>query len=90
MEEAMNIISTLGFPVAASIAMFYFATKFIENQIKQCAEREDKLVSAYKTNEDRFTTQIDRLTETLNNFNVTLTKIDARLEALEKAVNKEE
>lgn len=90
MEEVINIISTLGFPIFVAIALFYFATKFIENQMKQYAEREEKLIEAYKANEDRYTAQIDRFSEVLRDFNITLTKIDARLELLEKAVNKEE
>lgn len=90
MEEVINIISTLGFPIFVAIALFYFATKFIESQVKQYAEREEKLIEAYKANEDRYTAQIDKFSEVLRDFNVTLTKIDARLELLEKAANKEE
>lgn len=87
MDEIMNLISTVGFPVAISVAMFYFAIKFIENQVKQYADREEKLIAAYNSNEDRYTLQIDRLTETLNNFNITLTKIDGRLETLERKID---
>ena len=90
MEEVINIISTLGFPIFVAVALFYFATKFIESQMKQYAEREEKLIEAYKANEDRYTAQIDKFSEVLRDFNVTLTKIDARLELLEKAANKEE
>ena len=89
MEELINIISTLGFPIATAIGVFYFATKFIESQVKQYADREDKLISAYKANEDRYTAQLDKFSETLNNFNITLTKIDARLENLEKHFERE-
>lgn len=90
MDEIINVISTLGFPVFVAVALFYFAIKFIETQIAQYAEREVKLIEAYKTNEERYSAQLDKFTESLNNFNITLTKIDSRLEALEKAVNKGE
>jgi len=90
MEETVNIISTLGFPIFVALALFYFATKFIENQMKQYAEREEKLIEAYKANEVRFTAQLNKFTEILNNFNITLTKIDTRLEALEKTILKRE
>ena len=84
MEEAINLISTLGFPIFIAIAFFYFATKFIESQVKQYAEREEKLIQAYKANEDRYTAQLDKFSEILCDFNVTLTKIDSRLEFLEQ------
>lgn len=87
MDELMNLISTVGFPIAISIAIFYFAIKFIEGQVKQYTEREDKLITAYNANEDRFSKQIEKFNETLNNFNITLTKIDGRLEALEKKLD---
>lgn len=87
MDDVLNFVSQLGFPIAISIAMFYFATKFIESQVKQYSDREDKLITAYNANEDRFSKQIEKFNETLNNFNVTLTKIDSRLEALEKKID---
>lgn len=90
MDEFISIISQLGFPIAVAIGIFYFATKFIEGQVKQYGEREDKLIQAYNLNLDRFTSQIDRFNETLSNFNITLTKIDARLQVLEEAILKEE
>lgn len=90
MDEVVNIISTLGFPIATTIGIFYFATRFIEAQVKQYNDREDKLIEAYNVNLTRFTSQIDRFNETLNNFNITLNKIDTRLAVLEEAILKEE
>lgn len=90
MEDVINIVSTLGFPIFIAVAVFYFATKFIESQMKQYAEREEKLISAYKSNEDRYTTQLDKFSEILQDFNITLTRIDTRLQQLEKAISKEE
>lgn len=87
MDEIMNLISTVGFPIAISVAIFYFAIKFIESQVKQYTEREEKLIAAYKANEDRYTAQLDKFAAILQDFNVTLTKIDGRLEALEKKID---
>lgn len=88
MEDIVNVISTLGFPIATSIAIFYFAIKFIEAQVKQYSQREEKLIEAYKANEDRYSKQLDKFAESLNNFNITLTKIDSRLACLEEQLRK--
>lgn len=84
MDTVISIISQLGFPVAAAVAVFWFGIKFIENQLKQYADREQKLIAAYNANEDRFMAQLDKFSQILTDFNVTLNKIDARLEYLEK------
>jgi hypothetical protein len=88
MEDIVNVISTLGFPIATSIAIFYFAIKFVEAQVKQYSQREQNLIEAYKANEDRYAKQLDKFAESLNNFNITLTKIDSRLAWLEEQLRK--
>ena len=90
MEEIINLVSTLGFPIAVAVAVFYFGIKFIEGQVKQYAEREDKLIAAYNANLDRFTSQLDKFSDILQDFNTTLTRIDTRLEQLEETINKKE
>ena len=79
MEEIVSLISSLGFPVGIAVIAFYFYTKFVGEQMEAYAKREEKL-----------TAQLDKFSESLNNFNVTLTKIDTRLEYLEKQTPKEE
>lgn len=90
MEEVINIISTLGFPIFTTVALFYFVVKYLDKQIEDNNKREAQIISACNAREERFSEQIDRLADTLNNFNITLTKIDGRLEALEKIINQGE
>lgn len=91
MEEVINLISTLGFPIAIAVAAFYFYTAFVKDQMAAYAKREEALLEDSKKREDKYTAQMDKFSESLNNFNLTLTKIDTRLEYLEKQIsNKEE
>ncbi len=91
MEEVINLISTLGFPIAIAIAAFYFYTAFVKDQMAAYSKREEALLEESKKREEKYAAQLDKFTESLNNFNITLTKIDTRLEYLEKQIaNKEE
>ena len=90
MEEIVNLISSLGFPVAIAVSVFYFYTKFVGEQMDACAKREAALMDESRTREDKLTLQLDKFSESLNNFNLTLTKIDTRLEWLEKQIAKED
>ena len=89
MEEVVNIISTLGFPIACAVALFYFYTKFINQQMENYAKREEALMVESRAREERFGTQLEKFSESLNSFNLTLIKIDTRLEELEKAIKGE-
>lgn len=89
-DEVINLVSSLGFPIAISIAVFYFYTKFVNDQMAACSKREESLLAESRAREDKLTAQLDKFSESLNNFNITLTKIDTRLEYLEKQKNKED
>lgn len=84
MEDIISVVSTLGFPVAIAILAFYFYTKFVAEQMAQCAKREEALMAESRSREDKLTAQLDKFSESLTKFNLTLTKIDTRLEFLEK------
>ena len=84
MEDIVSIVSTLGFPIAMAIVAFFFYTKFVNEQMAQCAKREETLMAESRSREDKLTAQLDKFSETLTKFNLTLTKIDTRLEYLEK------
>lgn len=84
MEDLVNVVSTLGFPIAISLIIFYFYTKFVSEQMAQCAKREEALMEESRSREDKLNIQLDKFAESLNNFNTTLIKIDTRLELLEK------
>ena len=86
MEDLVNIVSTLGFPMAIAIAAFFIYYKFVEKQMDACAARENALMEQGKQREDKLSAQLDKFADALNNFNVSLTKIDTRLSIIEKSV----
>lgn len=88
MEDLVNVVSSLGFPMAFALIAFYFYTKFVSEQMAQCAKREEALMEESRSREEKLNIQLDKFAESLNNFNTTLIKIDTRLELLEKG-NKE-
>lgn len=90
MEDIVNVISTLGFPIFTTVALFCFCVKYLDKQVENNNKREAQIISACNAREERFSQQIDKLADTLNNFNITLTKIDSRLEVLEKIIKPEE
>lgn len=75
MEAAtlIELIPTLGFPVICVIALGIFMSKMWHDSNNRSYEREE-----------RMSKQIDRFGDSLDNFNITLIKIDARLEQVEK------
>lgn len=77
MEQIVQIISTLGFPIFCAIALGYVGYKFLQESRADNLRREDRLFS-----------QLEKFGESLDNFNTTLIKIDARLEAVEEKINK--
>lgn len=90
MEDIINVVSTLGFPIAMAIVAFYFYTKFVNEQMAQCSKREETLLAESRSREDKLNAQLDKFAESLQNFNTTLIKIDTRLEFLEKQTSKED
>lgn len=89
MEDIVSIVSTLGFPMAIAIVAFFVYYKFVEKQMEACAARENALMEQGKLREDKLSAQLDKFADALNNFNISLTKIDTRLEIIEKEVHKD-
>lgn len=79
MEAAtlIDLIPSLGFPIICVIALGWFMSKMWTDNNSRSAEREE-----------RMSKQIDRFGDSLDNFNLTLVKIDARLETVEKKVGR--
>lgn len=77
MQDVVNMINTVGFPIACVIACGYFIYKTNQQNRQDNKDREDKM---YK--------QLDKFGDNLDKFNDTLNKIDSRLEAVEKAISK--
>ena len=73
--EIGEFISTLGFPIACVVACAYYII-IINRQ-----SREDT-----KAREERMYSQLDKFSDSLDNFNATLVRIDTRLEAVEKKI----
>lgn len=76
MGEIVNFISTLGFPVSCVVACAYYIM-VINKQ-----SREDT-----KAREERMYSQLDKFSDSLDNFNATLVRIDTRLAAVEKKLD---
>lgn len=67
----LQMIDSHGFPIVCVIALCIFIYKIYQQSVK----REERLYS-----------QIDKFGVSLDGFNTTLTKIDARLEIVEKHI----
>lgn len=89
MEDIVSIVSTLGFPMAIAIVAFFVYYKFVEKQMEACAKREEALMEQSNEREVKLSAQLDKFADALNNFNISLTKIDTRLEIIEKQVHKD-
>ena len=72
MKEMIEIIQTIGFPIAVCIACFYFIQQIIKEN------REDN-----KKREELMFTQLSDITRTLAEISKTLALIDERIEKLE-------
>ena len=90
MEDLVNIVSTLGFPMAIAIAAFFIYYKFVEKQMDACAARENALMDQSREREEKLGKQLDKFADALNNFNISLTKIDTRLEIIEKQIQEKQ
>lgn len=76
MQEIVQVINTVGFPIACVIACGYFIYKTTQQNREDNKEREDKMYE-----------QLDKFGDNLSKFNDTLNKIDSRLEAVERAID---
>lgn len=77
MDNVIQAIATVGFPIVACIGIALFIYQ------DRKAEREENV-----KREERFFNQIDNFNKSLNKFNGTLEGIDKRLEKIEEKVGK--
>ena len=68
----LEAISTVGFPIVIALGCFIFIYKIWTKEQEEQKTREDKMFE-----------QLEGFKQTMDNFNVTLSKIDTRLEVLE-------
>ena len=77
MGEIIEVIQTLGFPVAVCIACFYFINTIIKENREDSKKREELLF-----------TRIGEISKTLSDVANTLALIDERIEKLEEKENR--
>ena len=72
MNDIVNIISTVGFPICSCLIYMGFIYKDKQQTREEHLKREDKLME-----------QIARFNEIMDNFNDTLISLDKRIEHIE-------
>ena len=72
MNDIVNIISTVGFPISSCILYMFYIYKDKQQTREENAKREEKLME-----------QISRFNEIMANFNDTLISLDNRIEHIE-------
>ena len=72
MNDIVNIISTVGFPICSCLIYMGFIYKDKQQTREEHLKREDKLME-----------QIARFNEIMDNFNDTLISLDNRIEHIE-------
>lgn len=69
MNDVVNIITNLGFPISCVVACGYYINKV------NAQTREDNI-----SRENNLMNRLDKFSDAINKFNETLTKIEIRLE----------
>ena len=72
MNDIVNIISTVGFPIASCILYMIYIYKDKQQTREEHLKREDKLME-----------QLSKFNEIMNHFNDTLISLDKRIENIE-------
>ena len=72
MNDIVNIISTVGFPISSCLLYMMFIYKDRQQSREENIKREEKLME-----------QISRFNEIMGNFNDTLISLDKRIEHIE-------
>lgn len=78
LELLLGLLPTVGVPVVAMIAMAIFICRILSIINKNNTNRESQMLS-----------QLTRFGDSLDSFNITLTKIDNRLEIVERLVDRQ-
>lgn len=78
LELLLGLLPTVGVPVIAMIAMAVFICRILSIVNENNTKRENQMM-----------TQLTRFGDSLDSFNITLTKIDNRLEIVERLVDRQ-
>lgn len=79
MNQYVDLISTLGFPIVVALALAYAIYKFFCMYQSENSKREDRFLDTIS----EFSNSVEKLTTTLSS-------IDTRLTCIENAVNEKE
>lgn len=83
-----ELITTLGFPIVCVGALGWFIYQIFIKTTEQNEKNMQQVQERCAAREERLYQHIDKFSESLNGFNATLIRIDARLEAVEEHLNK--
>lgn len=86
MNEMVEIISGVGFPVASVVACAYYINKTQKENREDTIRREQQQREDNERREERMYSQLDKFGDSMDKFNDTLINIDNRLQKLEKGV----
>ena len=75
MDEMINFISKVGFPIGSCLLCMYYIYKDKTQTREENLKREDELLE-----------QISKFNETMINFNITLISLDKRIETIENNI----
>ena len=73
MNDIVNIISTVGFPISSCILYMFYIYKDKQQTREEHLKRENKLME-----------QLSKFNEIMNHFNDTLISLDKRIENIEE------
>lgn len=79
-----DMVATLGFPIVCVGALGWFIYQIFIKTTAQNEKNMQQVQDRCAAREERLYQQIDKFSDTLNSFNTTLIRIDARLEAVEE------
>lgn len=82
-NSIMQMVSTVGFPIVACLGCGFFVYKQAEANREDCNNRLKQIQETTERREERLLQQMDGFSKSLDRFNETLTRIDARLEVVE-------
>jgi predicted nucleic-acid-binding protein len=86
-EAFTTAVQTLGFPIACVLGLAWFVFKMYTSSQEQYAQQIKEIREDSKEREQIMYNQIEKFSETLNNFNSTLIRIDARVEGIENILS---
>ena len=78
LDEIVNLVTTLGFPIVCVIACAYFINNMIKAQREENQNREEKYIETI----NNFTVVMDKVNENLINNNKRLEYIENKLDEI--------